>query len=333
MAAISQNRRDTRSKNPILWEELNHYRQSDGRSFPAHWRVLRYMVLLLLIGIIAATLLEVEYPTRELGIYTIWVVQAATAVRAIIAGANAISREHVGQTWDALVLTGIGARQILFGKWRAVLRRVAPWMLILGTLRLAMIPVFFMALTNLYAWLSVNYQGYSPSEVPIDINWVPWAMVLAVVMSVLLTVLDVACCTALGLAASAVTKRNVSAAVGALIIRFIPVAYFAAFTRHELGDQATSTYRVFRFAPFAIADSGTSPLSRLSVPYTPLSTMTHADALSGLVLATVVLILFLVCSLLAAWIAIRRNGALPYKKPIEYGERPKLRVWAKSQLS
>src|SRR5205085_3116619 len=128
-------------------------------------------------------------------------------------------------TWDALILTGVNARQIMFGKWRAVLEHVAPWMLMLGVIRLAMIPVFLLALTNFYGSFVLRFgsyyassSGYSASAT--DVAWVPWSTFLAVVMSVVLTVLDVMCCAAIGLAASAVTRRTVSAMVGAIIVRF-----------------------------------------------------------------------------------------------------------------
>jgi hypothetical protein len=225
-------------------------------------------------------------------------------------------------TWDTLVLTGISTRQILLGKWQAVLRRVAPWMLMLGTIRLAMIPIFMVALVNVYAWESVRYASYSGysgqqnlyPEYSADIHWIPWAALLAVVMSVGLTILEVLACTAIGLAASAVTRHGIPAMVSALLVRFIPVIVFAAFTRYELGPTARESYSVLRFGPFAVADSGTAPLSRLSVPYTPLSLTTHTDALYGLFLATFVLLALLVLSVAVAWVAIRHNGALPHPK-------------------
>ena len=88
----------------------------------------------------------------------------------------------------------------------------------------------------------------------------------------------------------------------------------AAFTRRELGVEAMNAYRVLRFAPFAIADGGTAPLSRLSVPYTPFSLTTHLDALYGLFMVTIMMLTILITALVIAWIAIRRNGALAHTK-------------------
>jgi hypothetical protein len=68
---------------------------------------------------------------------------------------------------------------------------------------------------------------------------------------------------------------------------------------------------VLRFAPFALADGGTAPLSRLSVPLTPMSCDTHGDALVGLTLATLLILALMVISLGIAWAAIRLTGALP----------------------
>jgi hypothetical protein len=129
-------------------------------------------------------------------------------------------------------------------------------------------------------------------------------------MTVGLTILEVMCCTAIGLAASAVTRRGITAMAWAIMIRFLPVVLLAAFTRYELGGGAHS-YRVLRFAPFALADGGTAPLSRLSVPLTPMSCDTHGDALLGLTLATLLILALMMTSLGIAWAAIRMTGALP----------------------
>ena len=74
---------------------------------------------------------------------------------------------------------------------------------------------------------------------------VAWAVPLAVVMTVVLTVLEVLCCTALGLAASAVTRRGTTAAISAILIRFTPVILFAGMTRYEVGGFSWRWWRCF----------------------------------------------------------------------------------------
>lgn len=306
----------TTSENPIAWQETIHQTRSAPHTL-RHWSKLGPLILASMIVLVVLTLHDIEFSTREFAIFCIWFVQIATAMRALIAGANAISREHVNLTWDTLVLTGVSARQILLGKWFAAMRRVAPWMLALGVIRLAFIPVFLMGLVNFWAWQSSlysNYNGYSSSyydEPCVNvIVWVPWAHLLAVIMSVALTILEVMCCTAIGLAASAIARRGITAMAWAIMIRFAPIMLLVAFTRYQLGGGAHS-YAVLRFAPFTIADGGTAPLSRLSVPLTPMSCDTHGDALLGLAFATLLIFALLVGSLVVAWAAIRLTGALP----------------------
>src|SRR5579871_5340497 len=143
-------------KNPIAWQELFHLQRTAINPLSRLRLLVPLLVGLMFVGV-ALTLNNIDYPTRELGIFAIYIVHVLTALRALDAGANAISREHTGQTWDALILTGVNARQILFGKWRAVLEHVAPWMGLLGVLRLAMIPVFLVALTNYYGSVALTY--------------------------------------------------------------------------------------------------------------------------------------------------------------------------------
>src|SRR5438128_2332293 len=131
----------TRVDNPILWQEVTH----QERSIPRWMQRIGVLGIILLASALLytfTTLSKIDAPTREVALIVIWIVHSATAVRAIVAGANTISREHVGLTWDALVLTGVSARLILLGKWRAALWRVRGWALALGVVRLAMLPLF-----------------------------------------------------------------------------------------------------------------------------------------------------------------------------------------------
>src|SRR4051812_47638251 len=204
MASLAQ------TDNPIFWQENVH----QERTAPG------FMRWGLGIGIITAALCvgltwwiydtTNGYPAMQMALYLTWILQAATAVRSIAAGSNAISREHVGQTWDALVLTGVSTRQILLGKWRAALNSMRVWLLMAGVVRLAMLPIFSLGIVKTYASFYGQY-AYSSYYRETTFAWVPWAWFLAVIASVALTVVDILGCTALGLAASAVIRRGVIA--------------------------------------------------------------------------------------------------------------------------
>src|SRR5438270_12259185 len=105
----------TRIKNPIVWQELSHQQRTTTRQL-SRLRPLAPILVCLMFACVALTLLNIDYPTRELGIFAIYILHVLTALRALDAGANAISREHASQTWDALILTGVNARQLLIGK-------------------------------------------------------------------------------------------------------------------------------------------------------------------------------------------------------------------------
>jgi hypothetical protein len=305
--------------NPVLWQEYTHQQRTAPRWM--RWNTLLGVLAVAAILVFVPLSLNFNngYPTMQYALFATWIVHAAVSLRAIVAGANAISREHVALTWDALMLTGVSGRQVLLGKWRASLWRVRGWMVMLGVVRLAMLPVWFLAITYTYAnyMCGGNYNSYSYSTYycgeGIEFTWVPWAAVISVVMTVILTVIDVLVCTALGLAASAALRRGSTATLAAILIRFSPVVMFAAFTRHEIG---LFSWRWWNFTPFALADGGTSPAMRLALPLMPWTQTNHASALPGLFLSAALLITVLVVSLVVAFIAIRRTGALPHTTAI-----------------
>ena len=292
--------------NPILWQESTYQRRNIPQFFQRYWGI-GPLLIIGMVFVTAATLSQVDYTTRELAIYMIWVVQVAVSLRAILAGANTISREHIGQTWEALILTGIGTRTILFGKWRAALQRTMPWMLALGILRLAMLPIFEMALINRFAFYIGHYFFiYDPGA--FGFIWVPWETVLAALLTVVLTILEALCSTAIGVAASAVTRRGVLATITAVCVRFIPVALFAGYIRYELGN--TLPLRFFHYPFFSAADGGTAALAQLALPVMLRRTSGYENAIFGLVIAALVLIVLLMASVGIAWAAIRLSGAL-----------------------
>jgi len=294
--------------NPVLWQEATHQIRA-VRRWAHRMEIIGVLLVLAIIIGVPLTLLDVQSPSRELAILAIWFVHAITATYAIVVSANVISREHSGLTWDALVLTQLSARQILFGKWRAVLFRMRGWMLALGVVRLAMLPVFMISLLNRFAWYGYGYGYGARYGEDFAITWSPLAALVAVLMTVVLTVFEVLCSTAIGLAASAVMRRGTLATVLAMIVRFTPVALFAAFTRYELSGY--SMYRWWRFAPMSLADAGTSAMYQLMLPIMPWTRSHSFDTLPGLIMAATMLGALSGAALLIALYAIRSGGALP----------------------
>ncbi len=302
-------RRQPGLRNPIEWQEIRFQRKNVSAFMQRFW-LIAPLALVAAFGTIALSLRDMSSPTRDLAIYLIWVVHALVVARTIAAAANAVSREHDGKTWDILVMTGIHARQILIGKWLGVLRQVAPWILALGALRLMMIPVFTLSLLNRFAWWTTRggYGNAGPLYEAPFVSWSAGGPLLAVGMTIVLTVLEGMACAALGLATSAVTRRGWLAMTMAFMLRFAPVVIFAAFTRYEVGS--APSWRILRFSPLAIGDGGTSPLYQLSLPITTWTTTAHQNALPGLLGATLLLTVILGLSLWVALKAIRQSGAL-----------------------
>jgi hypothetical protein len=315
--------------NPILYKE-HTYLQRIGRRW-RHWEFLIGIALTALALTFILSLLNsnvgynLNRNSRNTSVFfillAVWTVHTTVIIRAILAGVSVISREHVGQTWDSLVLTGVSVRQILFGKLRAALRTVMPWMLVLGMLRVVLLPLMtyytiqritlrcIANATASYASSGTYYTSYYCTQ----IDWVPWAWIAAPLVAVVLTMLEVVACVSLGLAASAITRRSVTAAVLAISVRFIPVAAFAGFAIYEVGDSGWF-FRYLRYSPFTIADGGMSGLLQLVNPTGYRFAGSQIDALPGLLGVAVMLGIFLVGSWYASLWLLRRGGALSHEQ-------------------
>lgn len=305
--------------NPVEWQELK-LQQRGIPAFIRRWRLFVPIALISAFTGIALTLSHIDSPTRDLAIHAIWIFHIITVIRALVAGSTAISREHAGRTWEPLILTGISARNILLGKWLGVLHLLSPWMFGLGVLRLLMLPVLMLAFVNRYAWWSyarsASYYNAAGEMVYREVSWVAWAALLAVAMTLVLTALEIMSSAAVGVAASAIFRRTTLAMIAALCVRFLPVLVFVLVTRQQVG--IGPSWRILRATPLAVADGGSAALYQLVLPYTTWTTTAHTSALSGILLSTALLLGLLVVALLAAWVAIRRSGALPRAAQVAY---------------
>ena len=114
----------SRAANPIQHHETLHQQRS-GRRLPIRerWLIAGMLVIVVLLLLIPDDgVLDFPIP-----LWVLWIFHSIVAFRLVLAGLNTISREHTAQTWEALILTGVSARQIFMGKWRAVLWRMRAW--------------------------------------------------------------------------------------------------------------------------------------------------------------------------------------------------------------
>lgn len=167
MALLSQTLLSFR-ENPVALAELRHQRRSatahyKWQRFPGLFGVGLLVALLSFLALRAAPQLAalLQLPVRELdtllrgwfdtttiligALITIHHLSFATA--ALQLAASSIAREKQGRTWESLLLTGVNARQIVYGKWGATMRilweayrsllllrfSVALWMIVVST--------------------------------------------------------------------------------------------------------------------------------------------------------------------------------------------------------
>ncbi|MBX3061506.1 MAG: hypothetical protein KF726_00930 [Anaerolineae bacterium] len=315
--------------NPIAQRELNRLRQDRGkRRLPT---LLGFTALGLVIVYFYSMLRDPESSVRSLAIYAVWIVNAVVAIRCIVAGVNVTAREFSAGTWDSLVLTGVGARRIFFGYWRASLKVSAPWMFALGVLRLAMLPIAMIGIVNLFAVDMVYLYGapspYNPTPFPPDMIFFDFLgnyALLAVFSAVALTMLEVLTCTALGIAAAALLRSSTLSILLATAIRLIPVFGGGVIAWLDGTVDFRSPFALFRHPATAIADLGTAPISRLVAPYMTWSLYSHADAASTLSIVYILIVILLLCSALSAYATIYYNGAQPSPHQMIHGFRKRL---------
>jgi hypothetical protein len=231
--------------------------------------------------------------------WSIWVLYAVTVLQAIVASTSVFG-EYTQQTWEHLIITGISIRRILLGNWLAALHRIRGWLFFLAIARIAVIPMY--VLVTLKVALPMCAYASCVLQAPKPI-W-RWALAvgMAIGMTVGLTVFDIACCSLIGLAVSALTRHSRLAAVFAVLLRFSPLVVFLAF-----GFNDSNFWEWWSAPPFALVDGGTAPAIQLILPLSPSNVI--FDPFWGLLLLTGALSLITLTVLIATLVILRRNVA------------------------
>lgn len=144
--------------------------------------------------------------------------------------ANSISREKRGKTWDNLLLTGVSARQIVWGKWWATLAALWGDHAIASSLRLGIV-----------AWM-VYILGDEALYQPI-VPFLPTVLSYLVVGALLLAayaVVDAALTAAMGILAPLIPYDSAATMIAVMGLRLllslapflIPTLIFTQFENH-----------------------------------------------------------------------------------------------------
>ncbi len=137
--------------------------------------------------------------------------------RTLALGANSITREKTGKTWEMLVLTGVDARQIVWGKWWATVLRQWRQYALLGVLRAGVIAWLGGSASRILASIYTSY-GYTYGDLQ---TVLPSALdVLAAGLVVfLLTLANLGFTAACGVLASSETRSGALALARAVATR------------------------------------------------------------------------------------------------------------------
>lgn len=270
-------------------------------------RLRSAVIILTLVGILAMlfALLLWMYPSpygqRFIWMFfpawAIWVIYAITVLQTIVASIGILNTEYTHQTWEPLVVTGISVRRILLGNWLAAIHRIRGWLFFLAIARIAVLPIYLLVSANVAPTECGSFGSGCVLQPPAP----PGVWFVAIGMTVGLTILDILCCSLIGLAASAITRHSRFAAVLAILLRFSPLIVFLAF-----GFNDSNFWEWWASPSFALVDGGTAPAVQLIMPL--ITSQVHFDPLLGLLLITSALTLIFLVVLSTTLVILRLNG-------------------------
>ncbi len=207
----------TFAQNPITHAERTY--QQGMYQAPRHWlrTVTKWLVVaisLIVFGMAFVTsytdtnpavLIEQYAPLMALLIIVAAGYHIYLMFHTMILAANSISREKEGLTWDLLVLTGINARQIVRGKWWAIIQLQFRRYLLLSLLRTGVAIVLGVAIGSYtYKCTVLNFVALLYPNV--------LTLVLCAVFGTIFTLANLAITAACGVLGS-VSSRSSAAAI------------------------------------------------------------------------------------------------------------------------
>jgi hypothetical protein len=160
-----------------------------------------------------------QFVNSIMGIFVVIVIiqHFLTMIRTLALSSNSIVRERERQSWELLVLTGVDPQTVVRGKWVATVQSQWKPYLLLGVLRAG--AAIWYGYSNPYLYVVYNSLNRLPSVAPPTVG----RILLALVVILLLTQMNLLYTAAVGLRASVHSERATSAVLKGILHRIFGV--------------------------------------------------------------------------------------------------------------
>lgn len=318
------------TSNPVTGAEINHIQRQQAAGSWLSWlnRLLWWGMLAGSTGmVIFSVVLPVSNPTiyatpglkHPAVAYLLGALTLATfythfrlMLQTLVMAVNSISREKRGSTWESLLLTGIDARQIIIGKWRAIIALTWRDYLCLGFIRIGVtIGIGTLVFTEpRLGFIPLLMIGNSPTILP--------RMLLAAGSIFTLTMLNGVFTAAAGVLGGFFTRDQTSSQTSGMATRMalvmtpvllilIPVLYVILTIPSATASPALQDMmNIAMFTQIGLIDNGTFIAAGIANPLGDWL-LRYAIAIVGVVLIEIFLTWFALRY--ACWLAKRQGAA------------------------
>lgn len=327
--------------NPILERELRHQR-STARLWAQRLDVFGVVAAALVIfaGMIIYCInirdyylgysFYGNYENLQVILLVFGVVYILAILRGVLAGVGVMNTQSINSfDWDLLVLAGLNTRQILIGKWWMALRQIRGWVVALGIIRIGLVAAFagqhsfyfFFYHTQQLGTRIGNCESYYGADLaqtadciatlpspPMVVEW-PVSMPILLGMGIIITLLEGAACTGIGIASALIFKFNGIAAFAGMFLRALPVWGLLIFPNYRDPYVPHNLFLWwYSYTWFALLDGGTTALMRGSG--LGIQRNTPQAIYFPFMVAVTFLSLYIVLAWIGSSMMLRRRGVL-----------------------
>ncbi len=203
----------------------------------------------------------------------------------LILGAVSIAGERESGRWELLLLTGVSAQQVVRGKWLALVKRQLPAYLWLAVFRVGAIAAWTLAINDTSSFSTV-YQYFNTSVYYTLPN--PLLVMLAALLVVAMTLLNLVFTAACAMMASAVSPGRVRAILSAIAARLVLTVGIAALVMFTLlvvlpGSVVGSGqyfWSTVGYLLIGLVDNGSTVASTFQSPITHYTSLDYDSSLT-----------------------------------------------------